>query len=69
MSLGKSVRRISVVQRAEKLLDSQNGRDIAVFSGEWNITAPSVSRTSQGILTTQKCLPPSVCAQYVDVRS
>jgi hypothetical protein len=69
MSLGKAVRRISVAQRAEKLLDSQNGRDIAVFSGEWNIAPPSVSQTSQGILTTQKCLPPSVCVQYADVRS
>ena len=63
MSLGKSVRRISVVQRAEKLLDSQNGRDIAVFSGDWNITPPFVSQSSQGILTTQKYFPPSVCAQ------
>jgi hypothetical protein len=67
MSPGQAVRRISLVQRAEKLLDSQNGRGIAVFSGEWDI-APPPFQTSQGILTTKK-MPPCLCVLDADVHS
>ena len=38
-----------------------------MFSGERNIAPPSVSQTSQGILTTKKF--PSMCVLDVDVHS